>query len=109
MEICKNCAKPIASLEGDQIYCSYQCLKEYLSSKERVEIEEVQEQNYGKESAWMVWASIITMLMGLFGLLLILSVITDSIELSLAGFMLLSGIIIYFILKLLLMLKTISI
>ena len=99
MEICKNCAKPIASLEKDQIYCSYQCLKEYLSSKESVEIEQVQEQNYGKESAWMVWASIITMLMGLFGLLLILSVITDSIELSLAGFMLFSGIIIYFILK----------
>ena len=68
MEICKNCAKPIASLEGDQIYCSYQCLKEYLSSKDNVESEEVQEQNYGKESGWMVWATIITMLIGLFGL-----------------------------------------
>ena len=97
MELCKNCSKPIASIEDKQFYCSYKCFQDYRTSIEDIEVEETEV--VGKESAWIVWASIISMLMGLFGLLLIISVIIENIELSLAFFMLFSGIILFFILK----------
>jgi len=99
MEFCKNCSKAIVSLEGEQIYCSYQCLQEYLDNRDLEDSVPDKISESQTISAWIVWFSIISMLMALFGILLIISAITENVELSLAIFMFVSGIIVCLVLK----------
>lgn len=99
MEYCKHCSKPIISDEENQIYCNYVCFQDYLKKKDgensviRLKIEKA------TEPAHIVWFSIIAMIVGLFGILFLISAIIESVELSLSIFMFSSGIIIYFVLK----------
>ena len=86
MEHCKHCSSPILSDKEDQIYCSQECWRAY--HKERP-----------KESALMVWASIVGVLVGLFALLMAVFLIFGDSEFGLPTFTLLSGAMVYFILK----------
>ena len=83
MEYCKHCSKPIISDEENQIYCNYVCFQDYLKKKDgensviRLKIEKA------TEPAHIVWFSIIAMIVGLFGILFLISAIIESVELSL--------------------------
>ena len=68
MEYCKHCSKPILSDLDNQIYCSSECWRESKFNTET----DINELEIVKKSALYVWSAIISMLFGLF-LLLILS------------------------------------
>ena len=68
MEYCKHCSKPILSDLENQIYCSGECWRESKFNTET----DINELEIVKKSALYVWSAIISMLFGLF-LLLILS------------------------------------
>ena len=68
MEYCKHCSKPILSDLENQIYCSSECWRESKFNTET----DINELEIVKKSALYVWSAIISMLFGLF-LLLILS------------------------------------
>jgi hypothetical protein len=91
MELCKHCSSPILSDTEDQIYCSHECWRAYREL-----------QSSGpelKESALMVWASIVGVLIALFALLMAVFLILGDSELGLPIFTFLSGVMVYFILK----------
>ncbi len=91
MELCKHCSSPILSDTEDQVYCSYECWRahrELQSSRPEP-----------KESALMVWASIVGVLIALFALLMAVFLILGDSELGLPIFTFLSGVMVYFILK----------
>ena len=67
MEYCKHCSKPILSELENQIYCSSECWRE---SKSEIKNEEDSITTETK-SALYVWSSIISMLFGLFFLLML--------------------------------------
>jgi len=100
MELCKHCSSPILSDTENQIYCSHECWRSYR---------ELQfSRSEPNESALMVWASIVGVLIALFALLmavfLVLSAplakaIVGDLELGLPIFTFLSGVLVFFILK----------
>ena len=92
MELCKHCSSPILSDTEDQVYCSHECWRAYreLQSSGKPE---------PKESALMVWASIVGVLIALFALLMAVFLILGDSELGLPIFTFLSGVMVYFILK----------
>jgi len=83
MELCKHCSSPI---DSGQVYCSNEC---WIANREEKP----------KESALMVWASIIAVLVTLFGLLVVAFSIFGDSEFGLPISIFLSGVIVYFILK----------
>ena len=91
MELCKHCSSPILSDTEDQVYCSHECWRAYRElQSSRPE---------PKESALMVWASIVGVLIALFALLMVVFLILGDSELGLPIFTFLSGVMVYFILK----------
>ena len=91
MEHCKHCSSPILSDTEDQVYCSHECWRAYRElQSSRPE---------PKESALMVWASIVGVLIALFALLMAVFLILGDSELGLPIFTFLSGVMVYFILK----------
>ena len=91
MELCKHCSSPILSDTEDQVYCSHECWRAYRElQSSRPE---------PKESALMVWASIVGVLIALFALLMAVFLILGDSELGLPIFTFLSGVMVYFILK----------
>ena len=67
MDYCKHCSKPILSDLENQVYCSSECWRESKSSTDinELEIEE--------KSLLYIWSSIISMLFGLFLLLMLIN------------------------------------
>jgi len=90
MELCKHCSSPILSDTENQIYCSHECWRAYREQSNRSE---------PNESALMVWASIVGVLIALFALLMAVFLIVGDSELGLPVFTFLSGVVVYFILK----------
>ena len=91
MELCKHCSSPILSDTEDQVYCSHECWRAYRElQSSRPE---------PKESALMVWASIVGVLIALFALFMAVFLILGDSELGLPIFTFLSGVMVYFILK----------
>ena len=91
MELCKHCSSPILSDTEDQIYCSHECWRAYRGLQSS--------RSEPKESALMVWASIVGVLIALFALLMAVFLILGDSELGLPIFTFLSGVMVYFILK----------
>ena len=91
MELCKHCSSPILSDTENQIYCSHECWRSYR---------ELQfSRSEPNESALMVWASIVGVLIALFALLMAVFLVVGDSELGLPVFTFLSGVVVYFILK----------
>ena len=90
MELCKHCSSPILSDTENQIYCSQECWRAYSEFQSRSE---------PNESALMVWASIVGVLIALFALLMAVFLIVGDSELGLPIFTFLSGVLVFFILK----------
>lgn len=91
MELCKHCSSPILSDTENQIYCSHECWRSYR---------ELQfSRSEPNESALMVWASIVGVLIALFALLMAVFLIVGDSELGLPIFTFLSGVLVFFILK----------
>ena len=91
MELCKHCSSPILSDMENQIYCSHECWRAYR---------ELQfSRSEPNESALMVWASIVGVLVALFALLMAVFLIVGDLELGLPIFTFLSGVLVFFILK----------
>jgi len=91
MELCKHCSSPILSDTEDQVYCSHECWRSYRGLQSS--------RSEPKESALMVWASIVGVLIALFALLMAVFLILGDSELGLPIFTFLSGVMVYFILK----------
>ena len=91
MELCKHCSSPILSDTEDQIYCSHECWRAYRGLQSS--------RSEPNESALMVWASIVGVLIALFALLMAVFLILGDSELGLPIFTFLSGVMVYFILK----------
>jgi len=91
MELCKHCSSPILSDTEDQVYCSHECWRAYRELQSS--------RSEPKESALMVWASIVGVLIALFALLMAVFLILGDSELGLPIFTFLSGVMVYFILK----------
>ena len=91
MELCKHCSSPILSDTENQIYCSHECWRAYRELQSS--------RSEPKESALMVWASIVGVLIALFALLMAVFLILGDSELGLPIFTFLSGVMVYFILK----------
>ena len=91
MELCKHCSSPILSDTEDQVYCSHECWRSYRELRSS--------RSEPKESALMVWASIVGVLIALFALLMAVFLILGDSELGLPIFTFLSGVMVYFILK----------
>ena len=91
MELCKHCSSPILSDTEDQVYCSHECWRAYRELQSS--------RSDPKESALMVWASIVGVLIALFALLMAVFLILGDSELGLPIFTFLSGVMVYFILK----------
>ena len=91
MELCKHCSSPILSDTEDQVYCSHKCWRAYRELQSS--------RSEPKESALMVWASIVGVLIALFALLMAVFLILGDSELGLPIFTFLSGVMVYFILK----------
>jgi len=89
MEYCKNCSKPILSDLENQIYCSSECWRESKSNTDT----EINELEMEKQSALYVWSSIISMLIGLF-LLLMLTATVVSEEVFLPVFTISAGVLV---------------
>lgn len=83
MELCKHCSSPI---DSGQVYCSNEC---WIANREEKP----------KESALMVWASIIGILLFLLVLIVVVFSIFGDSEFRLPISTLLSGLIVYFVLK----------
>ena len=91
MELCKHCSSPILSDTENQIYCSHECWRSYR---------ELQfSRSEPNESALMVWASIVGVLIALFALLMAVFLVVEDSELGLPIFTFLSGVLVFFILK----------
>ena len=91
MELCKHCSSPILSDTENQIYCSHECWRSYR---------ELQfSRSEPNESALMVWASIVGVLIALFALLMAVFLVVGDSELGLPIFTFLSGVLVFFILK----------
>ena len=91
MELCKHCSSPILSDTENQIYCSHECWRAYRELQSN--------RSEPNESALMVWASIVGVLIALFALLISVFQIVGDSELGLPVFTFLSGVVVYFILK----------
>ena len=91
MELCKHCSSPILSDTENQIYCSHECWRSYR--------ELPFSRSEPNESALMVWASIVGVLIALFALLIAVFLIVGDSELGLPIFTFLSGVLVFFILK----------
>ena len=91
MELCKHCSSPILSDTENQIYCSHECWRAYRGLQSS--------RSEPNESALMVWASIVGVLIALFALLMVVFLILGDSELGLPIFTFLSGVMVYFILK----------
>ena len=91
MELCKHCSSPILSDTEDQIYCSHECWRAYRGLQSS--------RSEPNESALMVWASIVGVLIALFALLMAVFLVVGDSELGLPVFTFLSGVAVYFILK----------
>ena len=91
MELCKHCSSPILSDTENQIYCSHECWRAYRELQSN--------RSEPNESALMVWASIVGVLIALFALLIAVFLIVGDSELGLPVFTFLSGVVVYFILK----------
>ena len=91
MELCKHCSSPILSDMENQIYCSHECWRAYRELQSN--------RSEPNESALMVWASIVGVLIALFALLMAVFLVVGDSELGLPVFTFLSGVVVYFILK----------
>ena len=91
MELCKHCSSPILSDTENQIYCSHECWRAYRELQSN--------RSKPNESALMVWASIVGVLIALFALLMAVFLVVGDSELGLPVFTFLSGVVVYFILK----------
>ena len=91
MELCKHCSSPILSDTENQIYCSHECWRAYRELQSN--------RSEPNESALMVWASIVGVLIALFALLMAVVLVVGDSELGLPVFTFLSGVVVYFILK----------
>ena len=91
MELCKHCSSPILSDTENQIYCSHECWRAYRELQFN--------RSKPNESALMVWASIVGVLIALFALLMAVFLIVGDSELGLPIFTFLSGVLVFFILK----------
>ena len=91
MELCKHCSSPILSDTENQIYCSHECWRAYRELQSN--------RSEPNESALMVWASIVGVLIALFALLISVFQIVGDSELGLPVVTFLSGVVVYFILK----------
>jgi len=91
MELCKHCSSPILSDTEDQIYCSHECWRAYRELQSS--------RSEPNESALMVWASIVGVLIALFALLMAVFLVVGDPELRLPIFTFLSGVLVFFILK----------
>ena len=91
MELCKHCSSPILSDTENQIYCSHECWRAYREFQSN--------RSEPNESALMVWASIVGVLIALFALLMAVFLVVGDSELGLPVFTFLSGVVVYFILK----------
>ena len=91
MELCKHCSSPILSDTENQIYCSHECWRAYRELQSN--------RSEPNESALMVWASIVGVLIALFALLMAVFLVVGDSELGLPVFTFLSGDVVYFILK----------
>ncbi len=91
MELCKHCSSPILSDTENQIYCSHECWRAYRDLQSN--------RSEPNESALMVWASIVGVLIALFALLMAVFLVVGDSELGLPVFTFLSGVVVYFILK----------
>ena len=90
MEYCKHCSKPILSELENQIYCSSECWRE---SKSEIKNEEDSITTETK-SALYVWSSIISMLFGLFLLLMLTATVIKSEEVFLPVFTISAGVLV---------------
>ena len=91
MELCKHCSSPILSDTENQIYCSHECWRAYHELRSN--------RSEPNESALIVWASIVGVLIALFALLMAVFLVVGDSELGLPVFTFLSGVVVYFILK----------
>ena len=91
MELCKHCSSPILSDTENQIYCSHECWRAYRELQSS--------RSEPNESALMVWASIVGVLIALFALLMAVILVVGDSELGLPIFTFLSGVLVFFILK----------
>ena len=91
MELCKHCSSPILSDTENQIYCSHECWRAYRELQSN--------RSKPNESALMVWASIVGVLIALFALLMAVFLVVGDSELGLPVSTFLSGVVVYFILK----------
>ena len=91
MELCKHCSSPILSDTENQIYCSHECWRAYRELQSS--------RSEPNESALMVWASIVGVLIALFALLMAVFLVVGDSELGLPIFTFLSGVLVFFILK----------
>jgi len=91
MELCKHCSSPILSDTENQIYCSHECWRAYRELQSN--------RSEPNESALMVWASIVGVLIALFALLMAVFLVVGDSELGLPVSTFLSGVVVYFILK----------
>ena len=93
MDYCKHCSKPILSDLENQVYCSSECWRESKSSSDinELEIEE--------KSLLYIWSSIISMLFGLFLLLMLTATIINSEEVFLPVFTISAGLLVLIVLQ----------
>ena len=95
MEYCKHCSKPILSDLENQIYCSSECWRESKAAlKNEEDIVTIE-----TESALYVWSSIISMLIGLFLLLMVTATVVKSEEVFLPVFTISAGALVLFVLQ----------
>ena len=95
MEYCKHCSKPILSDLENQIYCSSECWRE---SKSGSNVEN-SETDIEKKSTLYVWSSIISMLIGLFLLLMVTATVVNSEEVFLPLFTISAGVLVLVVLQ----------
>ncbi len=89
MEYCKHCSKPILSDLENQVYCSSECWRESKAVTET----DIGELEMEKQSALYVWSSIISMLVGLFLLLMLTATVVNSEEVFLPVFTISAGVL----------------
>ena len=91
MELCKHCSSPILSDTENQVYCSHECWRAYRGLQSS--------RSEPTESALMVWASIVGILIALFALVMAVFLVLGDSELALPIFTFLSRVLVFFILK----------
>ena len=95
MEYCKRCSKPILSDLENQIYCSSECWRASKSELNDEEDEIIVE----TKSTLYVWSSIISMLIGLFLLLMLTATVVKSEEVFLPVFTISAGFLVLVVLQ----------